>query len=43
MLIVKHNAVANDFNFVIVNEHRFSVASSDNTGSWGGDAEVQGD
>ena len=36
-------AVANDFNFVIVNEHRFSVASSDNTGSWGGDAEVQGD
>jgi hypothetical protein len=33
--------INNDFNFVIVNEHHLAVSSSDNTGSWGGDANTQ--
>jgi hypothetical protein len=33
--------INNDFNFVIVNEHRLAVSSSDNTGTWGGDAHAQ--
>jgi hypothetical protein len=33
--------INNDFNFVIVNEHRLAVSSSDNSGTWGGDAHSQ--
>jgi hypothetical protein len=33
--------INNDFNFVIVNDHLLSISSSDNTGSWGGDAKAQ--
>jgi hypothetical protein len=33
--------INNDFNFVVVNEHHLAVSSSDNTGSWGGDANTQ--
>lgn len=34
--------INNDFNFVMVNGRRLAVSSSDDTGSWSGDAHAQG-
>ena len=35
--------INNDFNFVIVSERQLAVSSSDNTGTWSGDARSQND
>jgi hypothetical protein len=35
--------INNDFNFVIVDRHHLAISSSDNTGSWGGDANARDD